>query len=108
MFRTSIPGPSPIGPVASVTSNFNLPKVMSHVGPTSGLGRVLLCKLYIMPRIEVLFVHVYGRRLTAFPCMLRSLIPKPVKGQFVRTCVREIHTRSTVCFWQTKGGLDVR
>ncbi|CAB4029004.1 Hypothetical predicted protein, partial [Paramuricea clavata] len=36
--RTSIPGPSPIGPVASVTSNFNVPKVISHVGPTPGLG----------------------------------------------------------------------
>ena len=36
MFRTSIPGP-----ISSVTSNFNIPKVISHGAPTPGLGRVL-------------------------------------------------------------------
>ncbi|XP_028404332.1 histone deacetylase complex subunit SAP130-like isoform X2 [Dendronephthya gigantea] len=28
----TIPGPSPVGPVSSVTSNFNMPNVISHVG----------------------------------------------------------------------------
>ena len=40
-YRTSIPGNS-IGPPSSVTSNFNMPKVLSHVGP-SPLGTKLYC-----------------------------------------------------------------
>jgi hypothetical protein len=71
-----------------------------------------------MVQCNVLFVRVYGKTLTIFPCQGALHVPKLVmpafgQGKFVRVydLQRKLERNAQeilLWFWQTKVGLDMR